>query len=672
MSTTVAARGQSVAERPLRTGPGRWRHSPSRRWHGLILGGLLTVTATVYSWNLAASGYSDYYSAAAKSMSSSWRAFFFGAFDPQSTITLDKLSGFLVPQALSARVFGFSQWSIALPQVVEGLVTVAAAYYVFCRWSGRLGGIVGAAALAFAPLMISMFSHVMEDALLTMCTTLALAAWQRSLDTGKGGYLILAAGFVGLGFQAKMAQAWLVLPALGVVYLMASDLPTVRKLQRLLAAGATTLAVSFSWMVAMALVPASQRPYFDGTTNNDVFSMVLGYNGVNRFIPNAVPGALGGDPWYNPVGNAAIVGAVPGWIGHTPLKFFLATYATQIGWLLPVALAGLVLGLLSLRPRWARFGSPGIRTGVLVCSALLLTVGGVLSLMSLPHTAYLAAIMAPIAGLTGIAASLLLRTFRDRASRLRFALPLTIAAQTGWCLAQLSPFPHFAAALDAPVAVLGFGGALALGLQASDHATSRSWLTVSAALGLTGALLAPLTWAASTTNPAYAGTANDAYGGPQVHAVAARKLTRHAPYGIGLDSNRGIQPTASIERRIYHYATAHSSARFALATDSWRSAAPLILEGRTRVLPLGGYTSRVPSPTPAAIRALVARGNLGFVLETPQAAKTGWYRPTLGAILTWVHTACRPVPARDYGGASGAPSPATSSRDRLYDCRGAL
>lgn len=647
------------------------RPSPARR-HLLTVLLLLGATAILYSWNLATSGYSDYYSTAAKSMSVSWKAFFFGAFDPQATITLDKLSGFLIPQALSARVFGFSSWSLALPQVLEGLVTVASAYYVFLRWSGWLGAVVGALTLATAPLMVSMFSHGMEDAMLTMFTTLALAAWQRAIDTGRAGWLLAAGGSVGLGFQAKMGEAWLVLPALFVAYLLLSGRPLLAKLRDVFWSAVVTIVVSFSWMTAMALVPSAQRPYFDGTTDNNVFAMVLGYNGVDRFVRNLIPGSLPGDPLYHPVGNAAIVGSVPGLIGHTPIKFLLPQYATQIGWLFPLAAAGLILGIVALRRERRRTETSersGLRAGIIMCSALLLTVGVVLSGMSLPHTAYLTALMVPIAGLAGIGAVLLARAFRE-SSAIRFVLPAVLAVQTLWCLYLLNSFPEFAAPLMAPVAVLGLGGAALLAVVALRGGGARLPVAVAATVAVAGALLTPAAWTLSTLDPTYAGTADDAYSGPQVAVVAARKLVRQSAYGIGLDSNVGVQPTETIEASAFDYASRLSGgSRWALATDSWRSAAPLIERGQTRVLPIGGYTSRIPSPTAQGLRELVARGDLPFVLLTPGAAKTGVYNPNLNAISDWVQGRCRLVDQQRYLPGSLRLAGARDLQERLYDCR---
>jgi len=655
----------------------------TRRWVGWSLFGLLAASAVLYGVNVASSGYSDYYAAAAKSMSVSWKAFFFGAFDPQSTITLDKLSGFLIPQALSARIFGFSAWSLAVPQLLEGLITIMAAFYIIRRWIGPIGGLIGAAIMASTPLLVSTFSHPMEDGMLTMFTTLAIAAWQRCIDTGLRSHLVLAGVMVGLGFQAKMMQAWLVLPAMGFVYLIVAGGPLLRKARTLLVAGGTALAVSLSWMTAIALVPAAQRPYIDGTTNNNIFSMVFGYNGVDRFISNLLPGALGSDPLAN-LGTAGYtVGLVPGILGHTPVKLLLPQYASQIGWLYPLATAGFILGIVALRRRrsGARAPTTGPRpltdaalgadvnlgAGVLVAGCLLLTLTAVMSVMSLPHTAYLASMALPLAALSAIGIILLWRTAHERSSRLRFMVPITAAVQTGWVLLLVGGFPAFAQWLLLPIAVLGFGATLLLAVYVSRRPYAPRLGRIAGAAGAAAALLAPLVWSLSTVVPAYAGTANDAYAGPRIPASISRTVIE-GPYGIGLDSNRDTDQTAAVEAAILRYAQAHSSGqRYAIATDSWRSAAPMIMSGSQHVLPIGGFTSRVSSPSVAAIQKLVADNALKFVLLTAPSSKGGVSTANVLAIQRWAQASCQLVPQQSYGGnqqlltSGGFP-------DRLYEC----
>ena len=99
----AAGAGSSGAPRTAsRRGPGRpcWG---SRRWPRCCTRG-----------TSAEAGLAPFYSVAVKSMSVSWKAFFYGAFDPKATITIDKLAGSFLPQALSARIFGFHPWSLAL------------------------------------------------------------------------------------------------------------------------------------------------------------------------------------------------------------------------------------------------------------------------------------------------------------------------------------------------------------------------------------------------------------------------------------------------------------------------------------------------------------------------------------------------------------------------------
>lgn len=132
-----------------------------------------------------------------------------------------------------------------------------------------------------------MFGHSMEDGALTMCLVLAADSWQRAVMEGRLRSLCWAGVWVGLGFQAKMLQAWMVLPALGLGYLLAAPNGLGRRLWYLGAAGLVMLAVSLSWIALYTFTPAADRPYVDGSTNNSAVAMVFGYNGVERFgIPS--------------------------------------------------------------------------------------------------------------------------------------------------------------------------------------------------------------------------------------------------------------------------------------------------------------------------------------------------------------------------------------------------
>ncbi len=292
-----------------------WR-SPGGQpaWARPVLLGIAAAAAFLYAWNITQAGLAPFYSVAVKSMSESWKAFFYGAFDPKATITIDKLAGSFLPQALSARIFGFHPWSLALPQVIEGVISVLVMYRVVRRWAGVMPGLLAAALFTLTPIAASMFGHSMEDGALTLCLVLAADAYQRAVMEARLRSLIWSGVWVGLGFQAKMMQAWMILPALAIGYLIAAPAPLRRRIGQLSVAGAVMLAVSLSWIALYTFTPASDRPYVDGSTDNSAAAMVFGYNGLERFgisIPGAVTsgpgvssgrgGAGGGQPSTAPV-----------------------------------------------------------------------------------------------------------------------------------------------------------------------------------------------------------------------------------------------------------------------------------------------------------------------------------------------------------------------------------
>src|SRR5919202_2348468 len=107
------------------------------------LWGVMALAAVLNLWNLGANGWANtYYSAAVRSMSTSWHAFLYGSFDAAGVMTVDKPPLALWVQALSARVFGFSSLSLLVPQALMGIATGALAYDLTRRPFGRAAGFV--------------------------------------------------------------------------------------------------------------------------------------------------------------------------------------------------------------------------------------------------------------------------------------------------------------------------------------------------------------------------------------------------------------------------------------------------------------------------------------------------------------------------------------------------
>ncbi|MEV6948698.1 glycosyltransferase family 39 protein [Streptomyces sp. NPDC051172] len=258
---------------------------------------LLAITvlaATLYAWGIDHSQYHTFYANAARSMTENWKAFFYGSFDPGNSITLDKLPGFLWPQAISARIFGFHPWALTLPQVIEGVASLLVLYRVVRRWAGVNAALIAGTAFLVTPVAVGLFRTAVEDPLFTLCVLLAAEATQRAAEAGRLRPLVMAGVWVGIGFQAKMLEAWAVLPALALVYLIAAPVALRRRLAHIAVSAVVMAAVSCSWMLAVTLIPAKDRPYVDGTTNNSAFSMVVGYNFLNRFSSLGISAASTG------------------------------------------------------------------------------------------------------------------------------------------------------------------------------------------------------------------------------------------------------------------------------------------------------------------------------------------------------------------------------------------
>jgi len=498
-----------------------WR-SPEGQppWARPALLGIAAVAALLYARNLAGAGLAPFYSVAVKSMSVSWKAFFYGAFDPRATITIDKLAGSFLPQALSARIFGFHPWSLALPQVIEGVVSVLVMYRVVRRWAGPVSGLLAAGIFAATPIAASMFGHSMEDGALTMCLVLAADSWQRAVMEGRLRSLCWAGVWVGLGFQAKMLQAWMILPALGIGYLLAAPGGLGRRVWQLGVAGLVMLAVSLSWIALYTFTPAADRPYVDGSTNNSAVAMVFGYNGVERFgisFPGSVASLGGGRG--GPVGRASAAPAAGraagqeynagGFLGRSGgwTKLIDGRFGPEIGWLYPLALLTLIAGL-AWRGR-ARRTDP-MRAGLVMWGTWLVTFGAIYSVMSnIPHTAYMASLAPPLAALSAAGIVLFWRWYRAW-----WLLPVAVALELAWALYLWSGYDSFLPWVKPVAIVAGVAGITVMVAARLSRRVRGAVVAAGLGVGVAAMLAAPTAWSASVLDSRYAGSSFDASAGP--------------------------------------------------------------------------------------------------------------------------------------------------------------
>src|SRR5207244_8849033 len=160
---------------------------------------------------------------------------------------------------------------------------------------------------------------------------------------GRTRWLVLAGACVGLGFETKMLVALVVVPAIALAYMLVAPHGRLRAARQLLAGGVAMALVGGAWPALMALTPASDRPWISGTSDNSIFSLIFGYNGLGRV--DGQTGGPGGGPGGSPGGSSLFGGAAG------PFRLLNGALGGQGGWLLGFALVCALALLLATRLR---------------------------------------------------------------------------------------------------------------------------------------------------------------------------------------------------------------------------------------------------------------------------------------------------------------------------------
>ncbi|MGF6885393.1 4-amino-4-deoxy-L-arabinose transferase-like glycosyltransferase [Nocardia sp. GAS34] len=635
---------------PRRPSWRRWVCGPpdQPRWARPALWALLVTAAFLYLWGLTRNGWAnDFYAAAVQSGTKSWKALLFGSLDPGNSITVDKPPAAMWVMALSGRLLGFGSFSMLLPEALMGVASVALVYAAVRRWSGPAAGLLAGAALALTPVAALMFRFNNPDALLVLLLVVAAYCTVRATENGSGRWLALTGVAVGFGFLAKLLQAFLVLPALGVVFLIAAPIALRHRIVKLLGA-CVAMVVSGGWFVALvALWPSASRPYIGGSTNNSLLELALGYNGLGRVFGgegNGGGGGMGG-------GNTAFGGST----GIT--RLFGASFGTEISWLLPAALIGLLAGLWFTR-RTPRTGHT--RAGLILWGGWLLVTGIVFSFMQgTIHPYYMIALAPAVAALVGIAVTELWRGRSHLAAR--GVLGAMLAATGVWNFVLLDRTPEWYPALRW-IALIG-SIVVAAVLIVGAHQLGRLTVIVAAAgllFGLAGSTAYTIDTVATvhtgsipTSGPNSghgfggpggfgsgtwarhngSGTSGSTASGPAASGTTTAGTSGNgaAPgeqggFGGGSDNNTALQ---QLVKSSSHY-------RWAAAAIGSQSAGSLELSTGASVMAIGGFTGSDPSPTLAQFEQYVADGDIHYFIAGGGHGPGGGDSGVGSQITTWV------------------------------------
>ncbi|MFF0762150.1 MULTISPECIES: glycosyltransferase family 39 protein [unclassified Streptomyces] len=467
-----------------------WRGRPEDpRWARPALLGLLLATALLYLYNLSASGYANsFYSAAAQAGSTSWKAFFFGSLDAGNAITVDKPPAALWPMALSVRIFGLHSWTILAPEVVMGVLTVAVVYAAVRRRFSPAAGLISGAVLALTPVAALMFRFNNPDALLALLMALTVHFVLRALEDGRTKWLVWAGVAVGFAFLTKTLQAFLILPALALVYGVCAPVRLRKRLVQL-ALATVALVVSGGWWVAIVeLWPAASRPYIGGSQNNSFLELTFGYNGFGR-INGDETGSVGGMG-----GGGGGQWGTTGWD-----RMFNSEIGGQISWLLPAALILFVAGLVLTRK--AGRTDPARGSFLAWGGSLLMTVVVFSYMAGIFHQYYTVALAPYVAALVGMGVTVLWEERSRTWASLTLAAAATATAAWGYVL--LDRTPDYLPWLKWFVLVGGLTGALGLifvtrlGRQLALAAVGLSFVT---------SIAGPTAYTLSTVNQGHSGS----------------------------------------------------------------------------------------------------------------------------------------------------------------------
>jgi 4-amino-4-deoxy-L-arabinose transferase-like glycosyltransferase len=643
-------------------------------WQRLALAGVMLVSIFMNFYQLGQNGFGNlYYAAAIRSMLDSWHNFFFVAFDPGGFVSIDKPPlGFWL-QAASAKIFGFTPFSVFLPQALAGVLSVLLLYHLVRRHFGVVAGLLAALALAISPISVLTNRNNTIDSTLVLVMLLGAWAVLRAAESGNLRWLLLCALFVGLGFNIKMLEAYLVVPAYGLLYLLAAPRRLRVRIAHLALAALLMLTISLSWAVVVDLTPAASRPYVGSSQNNSEVSLALGYNGIQRLLGQfGFGGSRASNSTSNTSGNTTGsfpptgtftgdfprpgIGTGGGGGGSTGmfntgnpglLRLFNEPLGGQIVWLLPMALLGILALAWQGRPR---FREDRQQHSLILWGTWLLTMAVFFSVVTFFHQYYLSTFAPAICALFGIGVVVMWRDYRRSGWRgwlLPLALLLTALEQIHIILSDpswgtwLIPLIVIPCALAAAIL---FAARLLPRLRLNVRVVASALCIALLALLLTSAV-----WSAS---PVLAGeTASLPVAGPSGQS------------GGGLR----VGGSGSVNTALIKYLEVHKgNAKYLVAVVSSNEADAIILATNQPVMALGGFSGSDPILTTTQLAALVRSGAVKFFLINGSGGG-GPGGGSQSALITWIEQHGTAVSSSQWQSSASSGSGGFGGSGQLYE-----
>lgn len=571
----------------------------------IFLALILLLTAFLTLYNIWTEGYgNEYYTAAVKSMLKSWHNFFFVSFDTGGFITVDKPPLGLWLQCLFGLVFGVHGWSVILPEALCTIASVAVLYSMVKKRQGELCGLLAALFMALTPIVAAVSRTNNLDATLVFVCLLAMWALLAAAERGSLRFLLLSLALLGLGFNIKMLQAYMFLPAVFLVYFFTAETSLPKRIGHLALATGVLLVVSLSWSLIVDVTPATQRPFVGSSTSNSELELAIGYNGILRALPlqsealKNISGAISSVP------NEGAAAGV--------LRLFNREMAGQIAWLLPLALFGLaalVLGLLrKASDQVERLARRGLLRQLLLWGGLFVPMVVYFSVSGHIHRYYLIMLAPSLAVLAALAVAEFVRC--PKGILLPVSLFVTAGAQVYILKAHYAKY----AGVLVPLIIAAVGAGIVLLVLAKLLKTDKPWLRgIALALGLLGLLAAPAYWAYS---PIQFGTnvITPFAGPPKVSQptdngeIQGSSMSWEKKWFEGADLNGELVSDEAMAYILQH----NNGAQYDIAMPNVMFSAPVMLKYDVSIMTLGGFVGTDKTLTLDDFKQLVAEGKIHY------------------------------------------------------------
>ena len=634
------------------------------------------------------SGYGNaYYAAAVRSMTQSFHNFFFISFDPAGIVTVDKPPVGLWVQAIFVLIFGYHGWAMLLPQALAGAGSAYMVYRLTNKYFGRAAGLAAALLLALTPaVVVASRNNTMDMQLLFV---LLCAAWFffKALDTGKWRHLLYASLLVGLGFNIKMLQAYLILPAMALCYLVFAREKFGRRLLKSLTCFAVIIAVSAAWVLAVDLTPAADRPYVGSSTNNTELELIFGHNGLERLDGGGMggfggqrgfdgnfggPGGQGGNAdgrtrnsdgrsrgfnnqggpgigqnppamngqnmpqgggFGNFAGNRGGMGGAGNDIGSPGVfRLWDANLYGQISWLLPLAALGLILGL--------RRGADdaGRRRMRVFWGVYLLTTAAFFSFAGFWHRYYLCMMAPGIAVLAGIGFTDAYRAFRNRDGWRQALLPVFLAATAGIAVYEVYGYERVRGWLI-PV-IVGFAALSTICMALSRINTNKLLMRLAGAAALLAVLAGPFYWALTAVIYVPENVTLP-YAGPELASTAKTP---------GMTANQEPFSGAMGDMLLLekYLAANYTQGTYLVVAQRANDVADFIVDTGLPAVAYGGFLGSDNALTLEQLKALVVAGKVTYFLVSQQSGRNN------SDLVSYVEQNATQIDPSEYGASSSS------------------